>query len=322
MCNRIGLTESEDLASASVLGNPYRFYKSLLQDFIMRMPDHRSPTVLFNRDFLKIAENWRQELQSQQDLLDIAAAVQMLFQDLLDRICRFVAENFSSKNLILCGDIATNPIANNIAYKYFDSVHIPVDPTDAGSALGAVLLKTKTHIDFHRPFVGYNIDRPYSNSDVIFNLATEGVVGVANGAAEFGSKSLGNRSLLADPRQQNIKQKIVDIKQQQFESFSPAILEEYVDEYFYGPTSPYQQYTAKCRNPDQFPAVVDRDGVSTVQTVSKKDNARFRNLLERWHQETGCPMLLNTSLNIQGEPIVNTWEDAKTFSNTCGVKVF
>jgi len=81
------------------------------------------------------------------------------------------------------------------------------------------------------------------------------------------------------------------------------------------------QYTAKCKRPDEFPAIIHYDGTSRVQVVSKDDTSGFRKLLEAWHAETGCPMLLNTSLNIKGEPLVNTREDAARWEKEYGVRV-
>jgi carbamoyltransferase len=99
-------------------------------------------------------------------------------------------------------------------------------------------------------------------------------------------------------------------------------LEEYASEYFEGYTGPYMQFTSKCRFPEQFPAIIHADGTSRVQTVGKNDSTGFRQLLERWYAETGCPMLLNTSLNIKGHPIVNDRRDAVAFALFYGVKVF
>jgi len=146
---------------------------------------------------------------------------------------------------------------------------------------------------------------------------------VANGRSEFGPRALGNRSLLADPRGSDIRDRVNAIKQrQQFRPFAPAILEEYAHDYFEGCTGPYMQFTARCRFPELYPAIIHADGTSRVQTVSSKDTTGFRKLLERWYAETGCPMLLNTSLNIKGKPIVNTDEDAAEFEQHYGVKVF
>jgi carbamoyltransferase len=167
---------------------------------------------------------------------------------------------------------------------------------------------------------GYPVD------ELINNLTKDKIVGVANGRAEFGPRALGHRSLLADPRGPDIKDTVNAIKRrQQFRPFAPAILEEYVHEYFEMPVnitaSPFMQFVAKCRQPDNFPAIIHKDGTSRVQTVSKNDSPGFRKLLEDWHSLTGCPMLLNTSLNIKGQPMVNNIADAQAFYTKYNVPV-
>jgi carbamoyltransferase len=152
------------------------------------------------------------------------------------------------------------------------------------------------------------------------------ICGIARGPAEFGPRALGNRSLIADPRGNDIKEQVNNIKQrQQFRPFAPAILSEMVHDYFDMPgdsMSPYMQVTARCRYPELFPAIVHADGTSRVQTVSPEDNLEFYNLLQLWYKTTGCPILLNTSLNVKGQPIVNTHADAQLWEDTYGVKVF
>ena len=132
--------------------------------------------------------------------------------------------------------------------------------------------------------------------------------------------------MLADPRGEDIKDKVNAIKQrQEFRPFAPAILEEFVHQFFDMPrgwdNSRYMQVVAGCRYPELYPAIVHRDGTSRVQTVPD-DGSPFRKLLELWYKETGCPMLLNTSLNIKGQPMVNNHTDAKNFESHYGVKVF
>jgi carbamoyltransferase len=148
---------------------------------------------------------------------------------------------------------------------------------------------------------------------------------VASGKAEFGPRALGNRSLLADPRGPYIKDKVNEIKRRQkFRPFAPVILEEHVHKYFDMPknwnNSRYMQVIAKCRFPNEFPAIVHHDGTSRVQTVPK-DGSGIRELLEKWYVLTECPMLLNTSLNIRGEPMVNDRFDADRFEKLYNVKV-
>jgi carbamoyltransferase len=159
-------------------------------------------------------------------------------------------------------------------------------------------------------------------------LVTDRIVGVASGRAEFGPRALGNRSLLADPRGPDIKDRVNEIKRRQkFRPFAPVILEEMAEEYFImhpgWKKSPYMQSVAVCRYPKEYPAIVHADGTSRVQTVPKDGSRKWviRELLEKWFVMTGCPMLLNTSLNIRGEPMVNDRSDADRFEKLYKVKV-
>jgi carbamoyltransferase len=174
-------------------------------------------------------------------------------------------------------------------------------------------------------FLGHNIPGNYPSNRIIDELVKTKIVGVASGRAEFGPRALGNRSLLADPRGDTIKDTVNEIKRRQkFRPFAPIILEEYVHDYFDMPRnwrdSRYMQVIATCRHPDLFPAIVHADGTSRVQTVPK-DGSGVRELLEKWYVLTGCPILLNTSLNIRGEPMVNDRSDADRFETLYNVKV-
>ena len=170
--------------------------------------------------------------------------------------------------------------------------------------------------------MGYNIKGKYPKDAIIKELQNTGIVGVANGRAEFGPRALGNRSLLADPRGGDVKERVNAIKQrQEFRPFAPVIMEDFVDEYFDGVTGPYMQFTAKCKYPEKFPAIVHYDGTSRVQTVNRQQHPDLYATLKHWQELTGCPMLLNTSLNIKGKPMVDTETDAKLWQDTYKVKV-
>jgi len=221
------------------------------------------------------------------------------------------------------GGCALNCAANDIAYKYFDGVWIMPNPGDAGSAIGSVLAYYNMRINWLGPYLGYNIQGEYPIQNVITELKASGICGVANGRAEYGPRALGNRSLLADPRGHDVKDRVNAIKRrQQFRPFAPVVLAEHAEEYFDGAVGPYMQFTAICKRPDLYPAIVHADGTSRVQTVTEKDNPGLRKLLEAWYAETGCPMLLNTSLNIKGKPMVNDRADAEEFEQLYGVKVY
>ena len=198
------------------------------------------------------------------------------------------------------------------------------NPGDAGSSLGAAAAVYGEHINWEGPFLGTNIRGKYPIKKACNLLLKGEIIGIANGRAEFGPRALGNRSLLADPRGPKIKDKVNEIKKRQkFRPFAPAVMEEHADEIFEMPVRkiPYMQYTAKCKFPDKYPAICHIDNTSRVQTVSKKDNPGFYALLKEFYTKTGCPMLLNTSLNIKGQPIVNTKTHAKEFEKYYKIKV-
>ena len=257
--------------------------------------------------------------------MDIASMSQDLCENLIYNVmCR--ARDFKwSKNLVYMGGVALNCLANRNLGGYFENIWIMPNPGDAGSSLGAAALAYGQRINWNNAYLGHNIPGPYPVNSILDNLLHSRIVGVASGRAEFGPRALGNRSLLADPRGKEIKDRVNEIKRRQkFRPFAPVILEEHVDEHFIMPRgwsdSRYMQLVGRCRNPDLFPAIVHHDGTSRIQTVPR-DNSGIRELLEKWFVLTGCPMLLNTSLNIRGEPMVNDRSDADRFEQLYGVKV-
>ena len=193
-------------------------------------------------------------------------------------------------------------------------------PGDAGSSLGAAALVEKKKLNWQDPYLGYNIDQFINPRQVVYHLLKFSYCGIANGRAEFGLRSLGNRSLIADPRE-DIKDTVNEIKKRQkFRPFAPAILEEHFDDYFVGRKNRYMQFVCKAKH--DLKSVTHVDGTARVQVVEKDCKSVIRPILEEWYDKTGCPMLLNTSLNIKGQPIVNTWEDALEFESKYNVKVY
>lgn len=257
---------------------------------------------------------------------EIAKATQDLSEIMITSVVENAMKAGKSKNLVYMGGVALNCVTNATLGKYANNVWIMPNPGDAGSSLGAAALAYGKRLRWENAYLGYNISGTYPVRQVLNELLDSGICGVASGRAEFGPRALGNRSLLADPRGPEIKDKVNEIKRRQkFRPFAPMILEEYVNEYFEMPQrfpySNYMQVVAKCKKPDEFPAIIHIDGTSRVQTVPiGKSGAR--QLLNAWYERTGCPMLLNTSLNIRGEPMVNTVHDAKRFEAKYGVKVF
>jgi carbamoyltransferase len=204
------------------------------------------------------------------------------------------------------------------------------NPGDAGSSLGAAALfyynQTGKRVNWNTPFLGYNINGAWPKEKFLASLRKGEIFGVANGPAEYGPRAFGNRSLFADPRGDTIKDKVNEIKRrQQFRPFAPIVLEEHASDWFDMPggkiDSPYMQFVAKCKKPDVIPAVVHGDGTSRVQTVNQHQHPELYDALKTWHKKTGCPVILNTSLNIKGMPIVNTVADAEAFEKHYNVPV-
>ena len=321
MTQRVGLKPNEDeyiLMGMAAYGNPRRFWYDMYEmlDYV------DGAEVKFKNNLHRGCLSWRKDLTTEQDMYDIAAATQKTYEFILEQVLEWAQKNGKSRNLVLMGGCALNCSANHLAYKYFNNVWIMPNPGDAGSAVGSVLAYYNKHIQLDNAYLGYNIEGEYPVEDILGELVRTGICGVASGAAEFGPRALGNRSLLADPRGNDIKDRVNDIKQRQrFRPFAPVVLAEHYDQCFDGYANNYMQFTAHVRNPELYPAITHADGTARVQTVPK-DNSGIRRLLEAWYERTGCPMLLNTSLNIKGKPIVNNLTDAQEFATMYNVKVF
>lgn len=257
---------------------------------------------------------------------DFATSTQKVTEIVLDKIFNFIKKlSPTCDNLVYMGGVALNCVANSIILpKYFKNIWIMPNPGDAGSSMGAAALGYGSHLKWSTPLLGTNIDTEYPIEKALNYLEKGQIFGIASGRAEFGPRALGNRSLLADPRGSEIKDKVNKIKKrQEFRPFAPAILEEFAHEIFEMPvsSSPYMQFVAKCKYPSLYPAICHRDNTSRVQTVSKSEYPNFYQLLKEFYNKTGCPMLLNTSLNIKGQPIVNNKNDANEFENFYNVPV-
>ncbi len=316
---RCGLKPAEEeyiLMGMAAYGTP-KYKQDIYEDFV-----HQSPFKL-KKNLHRGLSDWHPEA----DVMDIAASIQAVIEEILaDLFLR--ASKYGSKNLVYAGGVALNCAANTVLANLglFEKIWIIPNPGDSGSSLGCIAASEKIHLNWKNPFLGHNIEGEYPVEEIIKELKANKMVGVANGRAEFGPRALGNRSLLADPRGEDIKDLVNGIKRRQkFRPFAPAILEEDVNDYFNLPkgvlNTPYMQYTATYTHGKDCPAILHHDGTSRVQTVSKSDNEGFYELLTAWKKATGCPILLNTSLNIKGMPMVNDSNDGKLWTHKYGVKV-
>ena len=323
MTQRIKLKPNEEeyiLMGMAAYGNKNIYFDRINNDFFYTSI---SGWPKLRRNLHKGCLDWLPNLP-EQEYFNVAASVQEVyeyqFRKILEQV-RFISPN---ENLVFMGGCALNSTANSILFDYFKNVWIMPNPGDAGSAIGAVLAYNKKHIEWPGAFLGYNIEPKASNEDIVNYLIKNKICGVARGKAEFGPRALGNRSLLADPRDHETRERVNKIKQrQQFRPFAPMVLAEHANDYFDMPikASPYMQYTVKCKFPNEYPAIVHADGTSRVQTVDKSEPL-VRSLLETWYNKTGCPMLLNTSLNIKGKPMVNGILQSLEFQEKYAIKVF
>jgi carbamoyltransferase len=331
MTQRCYLKPNEEeyiLMGMAAYGDANKFTRIILDELLNLPNDDMQHAFRLRRNLHRGCMDWRPELNIK-DVFDLAAATQQVYEMAFDRILRQASQMVASKNLVLMGGCALNCSANHLTGRYFDQTWIMPNPGDAGSALGAVLAHNphwRIAPEKFTPFLGYDMGMVHSNYEIVDYLMANQICGVARGPAEFGPRALGNRSLLADPRGEDIKARVNEIKQrQQFRPFAPVILEEYAGDYFAMPhgwtTSRYMQITARCLRPNDFPAIIHRDGTSRVQTVPK-DGSALRQLLELWFKRTGCAMLLNTSLNIKGQPMVNDHTDSKNFERQYNIRVF
>lgn len=282
---------------------------------------------------------------------DVAYAAQVCFEEALFEQLRVLYRQTKSPNLCLSGGAALNSVANGKISKNtpFQRVFVPPFVHDAGTAAGAaqwvhhremgrsrVTQKTLISLGSSVPpdrvrasLANYKIGHTIlsSPSRIAARLLAKGLfIGWFQGRAEAGPRALGYRSILADPRNPNAKDRLnAQVKYREaFRPYAPAVLEERFHEYFDvapGESEPYMLQVREVR-PDKralIPSVTHVDGTGRVQTVSARDNPRFYELIKHFGEITGVPVVLNTSFNVMGEPIANTLEDALRCFYTCGL---
>ncbi|OGY16056.1 MAG: hypothetical protein A2785_02705 [Candidatus Chisholmbacteria bacterium RIFCSPHIGHO2_01_FULL_49_18] len=273
---------------------------------------------------------------------DVAASIQSVLEEIILRLTRSLSREVKSPNLCMAGGVALNCVANGkiLRESPFHDLYVQPAAGDAGGALGVAyyiyncILKhprnfVMEHVYFGPHFSNTAIESflkhhnvPYHSfrsqkklySTVAKKLARQRVVGWFQGRMEWGPRALGNRSILADPRNPE-NQKRVNLKikfREDFRPFAPSVLEEYQDHYFkLSPPSPFMLLVAQVRGKRRsLPAVTHVDGSARIHSVNARTNPSFHRLLESFRRETDCPVLINTSFNVRGEPIVCTPEDA------------
>jgi len=279
---------------------------------------------------------------------DLGASAQLVLEEILLKMVNHVHNKTNMKNLCIGGGVGLNGVANYRILKDgpFENLHIPPSPGDAGSAVGCAqylyhcIKKNKRIVQQQNERIANNIyvGPEYSNNEIksfllknkisyeflerdkllkntVKLISEKNIVGWYQGKMEWGPRALGNRSILADPRDANMKDVLNEkIKHREsFRPFAPSILEEYVPEYFdVDVSSPYMLLVAKVKKPEKIPAVTHVDGTGRLQSVSKEVNPFYYDLINEFYKITSVPVIINTSMNVMGEPIVNTPEQAHT----------
>jgi len=284
---------------------------------------------------------------------DIAAAMQQVFEEICSHMLKSLYSKTQTKNLVLSGGSFLNSVFNGKAHKLspFKNVWISSCPDDSGLSIGAALylynniLQKKIRYELKHYFLGPNYSSNKIKKDLIKykvkfkyekniteiisqELANGKLVGWFQGRMEFGQRALGNRSILADPRNKNSKVRVNQAVKyrESFRPFAPAVIDKYAHQYFNlakDEKIPFMEKVVMVKKEKRniIPAVVHQDFSARVQTVDNTTNKIFYNLINDFYKKTGVPILLNTSFNLNGEPIVCSPDDAIRTFYSCGLDI-
>lgn len=286
---------------------------------------------------------------------DLAFTGQKIFNDIMEELLNNLYQQHNvSDNLILGGGCALNSACNGLILERtpFKKLHVFSAPADDGNALGAALLAyyednppTRAPAELMSPYLGESMSsktlenlKQFGNlrstlspgkkiEEKAAELLSEGkIIGWVQGRAEFGPRALGNRSILADPRSPDIKDRLNAMVKfrEEFRPFAPSILHEYGDEYFENyQETPYMERALRFRKEaaNKVPGVVHVDGTGRLQSVKRELNEKYYDLIAAFNKLTGVPVVLNTSFNVMSKPIIHTVEDAVATFFTSGLDV-
>jgi carbamoyltransferase len=331
--------------------------------------NYHTGLTMTNRRFERLFQTSRRkpETDLRQIDMDLAASIQAVLEEIMEKIVRFARKNIDSDNLCLAGGVALNCVANGKILKkqIFKNIWIQPAAGDAGGALGAALhiwhryLKNERRADGVRALQGGSFlgphysreqvkafldgrgikhrefQRPEMCREVARLIAGQKIIGFFQGRMEFGPRALGGRSIIGDARSSAMQSKMnLKIKfRESFRPFAPSMLEEFTGEYFdFHHPSPYMllvyDINEKYRVPvpaeqrqvkglaklavmrSTVPAITHVDYSARLHTVNRDTNPYYYGVIAEFHQLTGCPVIINTSFNVRGEPIVESPEDA------------
>ena len=271
---------------------------------------------------------------------DAAAAFQRVLEEVAIKLCRILKEKTQAQYLVIAGGVALNSVMNGriVRESGFDDLYVMPAAGDNGTAIGAAYYIYNGVADFPRnfihdnPYVGTEYSQeeidavikdcklnPERHSDiaaVVARLLHEGnIIGWFQGAMEIGPRALGNRSILADPTQKEMKDKInAEVKHREaYRPFAPSVTVESMKDYFESEVqAPFMLKVCNVRSDQRetLSAITHVDGSARMQTVRKDVNPLYHSLLSEFGKLSGAPVLLNTSFNVMGEPIVESPYDA------------
>jgi len=274
----------------------------------------------FDFDFTSYTDDMKHKM-------DVAATVQKILEEEVLKVVNNLGDE--TENLCLSGGSFLNCNANSrvILESKFKQVHHFPACGDDGNSVGAALyvahhiLDEPRHNYHHKDlcYTGSDHQSETPNYQYIAKKISEGsIIGWFQGRSEFGPRALGNRSILADPRNFHNRELINHVvkNREWFRPFAPVVLEEYYQDWFDFPVpSPFMLYTAQVKQPEKIPAVTHVDNTARFQTVTEDMNEHYYKLIKEFYSITDVPVLLNTSLNDNGKPIIETEEEAMEFLN-------
>ena len=312
------------------------------RDFVYNFSGEPKQNILFGDNIYELLSLNKNNI-SEREVKDLASSCQKIFELMLHKILEKIKKLKYSRNIVYAGGCALNSLANLkiVSDNYFENLYIPYAPGDAGGSIGSSLYflssKYQSFENLDNPYIGnefsnediksvlsnpqykkikfkYIKDYKELNDEIVNKLNDKCVIGIFRGRMEFGPRALGNRSIIASPCFQDMKD-IINLKikkRENFRPFAPSIIEDFKDEWFETSFKNYYMSSVekiKKEKRNLIPAVTHIDGTGRVQCVKNNINIKYYDLIKKFYEKTNVPVILNTSFN-ENEPIVSSPNEA------------
>ena len=312
------------------------------RDFVYNFSGEPKQNILFGDNIYELLSLNKNNI-SEKEVKDLASSCQKIFELMLHKILEKIKKLKYSRNIVYAGGCALNSLANLkiVSDNYFENLYIPYAPGDAGGSIGSSLYflssKYQSFENLDNPYIGnefsnediksvlsnpqykkikfkYIKDYKELNDEIVNKLNDKCVIGIFRGRMEFGPRALGNRSIIASPCFQDMKD-IINLKikkRENFRPFAPSIIEDFKDEWFETSFKNYYMSSVekiKKEKRNLIPAVTHIDGTGRVQCVKNNINIKYYDLIKKFYEKTNVPVILNTSFN-ENEPIVSSPNEA------------